>query len=364
MSVMSALQLNSPAPVYLLWGDDHQGRKAARLALRNAVLALAPGLEAFHHERFEGPYVADIEAVLASCRQVPLGAGRRLVELDQPEALAAQLRGGDGAKAKSNAIDALVAYLADPVTDTVLLLSSPGLSGTSKLVKAAKSAAPCIELRFAVATPKDAVAQLRQYASAAQWRLGRGVAERIIERVGPAPAAWKDALSQLAAQDPSRSIELELVESMLARTQSGDIFALTDALGRKDAAVALQLLGSYFVAGERNMESAMKLSAMLAWQLRRLMMVAADPGRTAAALGLKPFVHQRLREQSRRFAWSQLEGLHAGLVKLDKDLKGGSSVGYHSPMLLLQRWILEACDALPGVRPRASLPPRPSRGGS
>lgn len=355
VSEARVLRLSDPAPVYLLWGEDHQRRKSAVLALRNAVLAMAPGLEAFHHERFEGPYVAGVDAVLASCRQVPLGCGRRLVELDQPEALGAQLKGTDAsAKKKGGAMDALVAYLSDPVSSTVLLLSSPSLAGTSKLVKAAKAASACIEVRFAVAAAKDASADLARYARERGCKLGPGVAAAIIERVGAATAAWQDAVNQLAAQGGEGSIDRASVERVLARTQTGDIFALTDAVGRKDAATALKLLGPYFAAGEKNLELAMKLSAMLAWQLRRLMMVAAKPPRSPASLGMKPFVHQKLTEQARCFSWPQLVSLHAGLVKLDGDLKGGSPLGYHSPMLLLQRWVLEACDALPGARARAS----------
>lgn len=340
--------------VYLLWGDDHQQRKAAVKAVRSAVLQLAPGLEAFHHERFEGPYVPGIDAVLASCRQVPLGSGRRLVELDQPEALAAQLKNADGAKVKSQSIDALVAYLQDPVPSCVLLLSSSGLAGTSKLVKAAKASAHVIELRYSVAAPKDATAQLLRYAKEQGWRVDARVARAIVERVGAATAAWQDALGQLAVVQGQAPIDLASVARVLANTQTGDVFALTDAVARKDAAMALKLLAPYFAAGEKNIESAMKLSAMLAWQLRRLMMVAADPGRSAQALGLKPFVHQKLSQQARRFEWAQLVALHTGLVGLDRDLKGGSSLGQKSPALLLQRWVLEACDALPSARPRSA----------
>lgn len=353
------LRLSDPASVYLLWGDDHKQRKAAVLALRKAVLGLAPGLEAFHHERFEGPYISGMDPVLASCRQVPLGAGRRLVELDQPDALSTQLKGQDASKKKGEGIDALVQYLQDPVASTVLLLSSPTLTGTAKLVKAAKAADDCVEIRYAVAAPKDAVTDLTRYARARGWKLQAQVPQAIIDRVGAASAAWQDALQQLAALLPddapnSQTITLETVDKVLARTQTGDIFALTDAVGRKDAATALSLLGPYFASGEKNLESAMKLSAMLAWQLRRLMMVAADPKRPPSSLGFKPFVHQKLAQQARRFSWEQLLSLHAGLLRLDQDLKGGSSLGYHSPMLLLQRWVLEACDAMQGARPRAA----------
>lgn len=340
--------------VYLLWGDDHQRRKAAVLAVRKAVLALAPGLEAFHHERFEGPYVSGIDAVLASCRQVPLGSGKRLVELDQPESLAAQLKGGEGAKAKAQGMDALVAYLKAPVPSCVLLLSSASLAGTSKLVKAAKASEQAIELRYSVAAPKDASASLLRYARSQGWKVDPRVASAIVDRVGAATAAWQDALGQLVAIQGNAAIDIACVERVLANTQTGDIFALTDAVARKDAATALNLLGPYFAAGEKNLESAMKLSSMLAWQLRRLMMVAAKPGRSAQALGMKPFVHQKLAQQARRFRWEQLVALHAGLLRLDRDLKGGSSLGQKSPALLIQRWVLEACDALVGARVRGA----------
>jgi DNA polymerase III delta subunit len=91
---------------------------------------------------------------------------------------------------------------------------------------------------------------------------------------------------------------------------------------------------------------------MLLWQTRRLCTAAFahDPGR---ALNAKPFAVNKLRQQAARFDERRLRAAYAGLARLDADLKGGSKLAYESPYLALQRWVLDTCNALPGVDPRA-----------
>lgn len=371
------LGLDVPPAVILVWGADHHQRQEGVLAVRQAIFGEgAEGMEAFNYERFEGPYTASFSDIQRACHQAPMMVSRRLVELSGPEELGAQLRGkaaGEGGAKMSaaQAVEALLAYLEAPVDSTVLLLHSANLQGTSKLVKAIKKSAQAVEYRCELQKEADAAAMLVKLARARGLSLASGAAAEVIARVGTATAAWMDALDKLEAQlkEPPASqdgtgaggsvqrgpskVDRALVEREILRSTDENVFSLTDAVGRRDAAQALEILGRFYAQGEKGLDTAMRLSAMLLWQTRRLLAVAAKA--SPEDLGIKPFVFNKLRPQAQAIGVNRLMKMHRALLRLDQDLKGGSSLAYASPLISLQRWVLEACDALPGVPPRRGL---------
>ncbi|MCH9682979.1 MAG: hypothetical protein K0V04_16200, partial [Deltaproteobacteria bacterium] len=135
--------------VVLLYGSE-PAPMAARVAELRAVLLVA-GMEAFNHERFAGRDLEGLSPMLEACHQLPMMAERRLVELSDPETVG-KGRGGGG-KAM---IDALVKYIKDPNPSTVLLLTSSGIDGRSKLVTATKKVGT-VEKFEAIKRDDDAV---------------------------------------------------------------------------------------------------------------------------------------------------------------------------------------------------------------
>ena len=151
------------------------------------------------------------------------------------------------------------------------------------------------------------------------------------------------------AWTPAR-ITIADVEVMVARTREGNIFHLTDAVGRGDAAAALAALAQMFSAGEKETGVAMQVLAMLTRQIR--MIYTAKVGGPGAFGSMPSFVTRQFETQARGFSEARLRSAYAALVRLDSDLKGGSYVAYATPFMALQRWILDTCRALPGVDAR------------
>lgn len=350
------------APIYLLWGDEPVEIKAALARIREAVLrpgGVSTGMEAFNHEQFDAPYVLAAAEVLNSCEQVPMMAEHRLVELSSPEDFGKHKRAEDldGEQKplesrRDDAIAAIIAYFDEPNPRSVLVMTSTGLKGTTKLVKAAKKSRQVVERKFSPPGERDAVDALLEQAHGRQLALTRPGAAALVGAIGTSLTELVAALERAAAFADGAPVDREHVEAVVADTREAKVFDLTDAIGSGDHVRALEILARMFHTSEKDPGQAMRLLGMLLWQTRRLCTAAFahDPGR---ALNAKPFAVNKLRQQAARFDERRLRAAYAGLARLDADLKGGSKLAYESPYLALQRWVLDTCQALPAVDPRA-----------
>lgn len=346
---LTELEAGSPAPVYFFWGDDSGAIDHALREVRDAFsrppLGMA-GMESFNSERFDAAYTSTVARVLEACAQMPLGAAHRYVEVLQPENFASQLvRGQKSEDLQSSpveAIEALIAYMADPNPATTLVLCCPGIAGTTRFVKAAKKQPGVVEHRFVVPTAADASEELRRRAQHLGHEVESEAARAIIDAVGPARSDWDSALQRCIEHAGGRVVTLRDVQAVVARTREQDVFELTQAIADRDLPQALIVLDAAFGNSGGDTGTALRLHALLIWQLRRLLVAghSADPAR---AVGAPAFVAHRLQDQARRFGKAALCRAMRGLESLDGDLKGSSYIAGASPRMALQRWVLDTC---------------------
>ena len=349
--LLAALAAGNVAPVYVIYGNEPGPARKLIDAIRAQVLE--GGMEAFNHERFAGRELEAIGPVLDACAQLPVIAPRRLVELDDPEAVGKGRGANDATKASQ---DALIAYMKAPNPTTVLVLASSGIDGRSRLVTTGKKAGVVAKFEQ-IRRDQDAVAFLRDAASEAGISIDHDAAHDMVARVGTGQSGLLAALERasLFAGQGAR-VDKEAVGAVCGHTREAVIFDLTDAVGAGRRDQALAVLAHMFTetsAGEFG--AANQAMAMLIRQLRLVFTAKAaggSPQQITAAAGVPPFVAKKLAEQARGFDDARLRRAYAGLSKLDSDLKGGAFSATKSPYLALQRWILEVCDGLPGVAPR------------
>ncbi|MEM7158393.1 MAG: DNA polymerase III subunit delta [Myxococcota bacterium] len=336
------------APVYLLYGSEPAPMAARVAEVRGKVLV--DGMEAFNHERFAGRELDSISPVLEACQQLPMMAERRLVELSDPEA--AGKRGG-GTKAS---LDALVAYLKEPNPTTVLLLTSSGIDGRSRLVTATKKVG-IVEKFEALKRDGDAVAFVLEQAEKTETRIDRATAHQLVQLVGTGPSDLVHALERAAlhagADQPVRGSDLDAV---VGHTREAVIFELTDAFGMGDAPRALAVLARLF--HESSVPEIGQANQVLSMLIRQIRLVFAahsalqEGGSIEAVTGVPPFVARKLSDQARRFHPIRLRRAYAGLARFDRDLKGGAHSVVKAPYMALQRFIMDVCGALPQTSPR------------
>jgi len=348
MSALADIKAGKLRPVYLLYGSEHGPMRAVVEALRETVLD--PSFAAFNHERFVGRDLEGVGRVLEACAQVPVMGKHRLVELDEPEAI-----GKGRGTSDPKRLDELVDYVAKPISSTILVITSAGLDARSRLVTAAKKSG-VVEKCEGMRRNEDSAAFVAEHAAALGLAIDRDAIAALVERCGGSPSALAGALEQASLHAGAGArIGLRDVQAVVTDAREAVVFDLTDAVGLGRHERALAVLHRMLAQGEPGMAEIGPLLAMLARQLRLLMQThgaGLRPADVEAQLGVPSFVARKLVEQARGFSLPRLRRAFAALVRLDGDLKGGSFVGAKSPELLVERWILEACDALPGVARR------------
>lgn len=347
-SPLAKIKAGELAPVYVLYGAEHALIRVWIDAIR--VAAVDESFAAFNHERFAGRDLEGPGKVLEACMQVPLMAKRRLVELDEPEAI-----GKGRGPANPKLLDTLVAYLAAPNPSTVLVVTSAGIDARSRLVTAAKKTG-VVEKFEGLRRNDDALAFVQTQAQEVGIAIDSDAAGLIVERVGTSPSALAAALEQASLYaGVGVRVTCEHVAAVVTDSRDAVVFDLTDAVGMGRHERAIAVLRRMFSQGDRGMGEAVPLVGLLARQLRMLMLahgVGLRAAEVASAAGVPPFIASKLVEQARQFGPDRLRRAFAALVRLDGDLKGGSYVVNHAPELALERWILESCDALGAVARR------------
>lgn len=338
------------APVYVLYGDEPAAIRAILLALRRTLIppddATAQAMAAFNHERFDGADLKSATPVISACQQMPMLAAKRLVELANPDDIA---KSGAEEGSPAAAIDALIHYIAAPSPSTILVIHGSGIDGRSRLVNACKKGGYAHKFE-ALKKDEEAVQFILGEARARRRTIAREAATMLVSAVGTGRSELLGALDQAMLHAGEGPIGVADVEAMVARTREGNIFQLTDAVGRGDHRAALVVLAQMFSAGEKDTGVALQILAMLTRQIRLIFTVKTSG--TQALGNMPPFIARGYESQARGFTEPRLRTAYASLVRLDHDLKGGSHAAYASPMMALQRWILDTCRALPGVDAR------------
>ncbi|MCA9661142.1 MAG: DNA polymerase III subunit delta [Myxococcales bacterium] len=358
-ALVRAIKKGDLASVYLLYGDEPAAIREVVDAIREAIIpakdATAQSMAAFNHERFDGGDVRSASQILEACAQMPMLAPRRLVELSNPDDLGKGGRSEDGpSSTKEKAIDALAGYIKAPSPSTVLVISGAGIDGRSKLVTTAKKAKGAVAQKFEALRDDDDACRLAiAEARSRRRRLSDEAAHALVSAVGTGRTELLEGLDRVLLFAGEReNVGVDDVHAVIAQTREVDIFAITDAVGRGDHEAALTLLAQIFAAGEKDTGLAHRLFALLTRQIRLVMSAKAHEGHYHQVADVPPFLVRKVEAQARGFTMERLRAAYAGLARLDFDLKGGSHIAYASPYLALQRWILETCDALPGVDAR------------
>jgi len=149
----------------------------------------------------------------------------------------------------------------------------------------------------------------------------------LVEAVGTSLAELDKALDKLdlymGAQDPSRTIEVEMIHEIIAQTKINSVFELTDALGDKRAEDALKILDKMMLMGE----SAIMINQMVARHFRILLKLKdpsvrnAGSSERAKAAGVSPYFLKDYQRHADKFSGPQLRQIMAELLITDMALK-------------------------------------------
>lgn len=149
--------------------------------------------------------------------------------------------------------------------------------------------------------------------------------------------------AELTARHPLAKLQPEATVERFAGRDGPPVkpFALTDALGRREAGAALTAAHEQFMAGREPFE----VLSLISWQVQRWVAVKrlAGAGQGALAisgfLNLKPWQVERLSAETARWTLPALEGQLRRVWRCEADVKTGRAV----PQPAVEALIVELC---------------------
>ena len=325
--MLAAIGRGEIDPVYCLQGAERFLIDRCLGALRSAVLG-AGGGGGLNHDVFELKE-SGLEAALAAARTLPMFAKRRLVVG----------RGID--QLKSDELDDLPAYVADPNPSTVLVLTAEKIDGRLKPFVALRKAGFVHE--FPRLRDRELPSWIAREATARKIAIDSDGAQALAEAAGPDLGRLAQALEQLALYvGQGGRIRRADVEELVAETRERGVFELTKAIGEGNTAKALGLLGNMLA----NREPPLRLQFMLVRQLRQIWrakeLAATNLSRNeiAAAVGIAPFFLDDVLVPARRMSVAALERSFRRLYQSDRTLKSARI----DPDLFIARLVRQLAD--------------------
>ena len=303
-----------PLAAYLVRGDDPVLRaEAARSLVRELVGGGDAGLVVEEHEPdAEAP---DMSAIADAAATPPFLTDRRVIVVREVGAYG------------SEAIRPLLAYLADPLPTTSLVLVAGGGRGPlpPALVKAVKDVGRVVEAG-PPRTARERTSWLAEHLKGAPVRLDPAAAKVVEQHLGEDLGRLANLVEALAAAYGSGArLGPDEVEPFLGEAGAIAPWHLTDAIDRGDMAAAIEALHRMTGAGERH---PLQLMATLAAHYGRLLRLDGagvdDDAGAAAVLGIKgsTFPAQKARRAADRLGHDGIVTAIGLLAAADVDLRG------------------------------------------
>ena len=332
-------------PVYLVLGEERLLVDRVVTALREA--AGKDGIAGFNEDKFTAGE-SKIEAVINAARMIPMMAKRRFVMvrgLDRWE----KKEGDDDAPAPTkkgkielSPLDELAEYAKDPPPSTVMVLVSTKLHGQRRLVTAAKKGGFLVSCE-----PLSREALPRWIENAARekgHRIAPDVADMLAEIAGPELGYVEDAVERLSLYvGPGAPITEDAVAAGVTRVRQSSVWALVDALGRRNLATALTILADVFDPRD----GGLKLLGAVAWSVRQLMKfdsamrAGLDPREAALKAGMSPFKGNDTARTVKALSPGTLPAWLRLLAETDLALKSSR----RTAQAILETMLIEMCKA-------------------
>lgn len=341
------------ADLLLLHGDDG-------FQLDAAVDRFAAGLGVVERSELVAERRPDegvIERAAMEAASIPLFGGRHLVVLRQP--LQAVGGGGPALERLVRLIDALPPGGALALVE---LRSSRDVGKAppilARLVEAVRSRGGSV-VEHAAPRRRELAGWISAHASGVGLEIEPRAAAVLAERIGG--AIWEgdiergeqtrvadSELRKLATYAGDRPIRVGDVEALTADTRPSSIFAITNAIERRERAAAAEAVERALREGQPVLLIMATLQLRISDLIvtRDLLARRVPPEQIARRLG-RPSMRnaQRLAEAARRYSGAELEAMLRGLLEVDVTIKTNSA----DPAAALTAWLGEF--VLAGARP-------------
>lgn len=283
----------------------------------------------FNYSVFHGRETP-VEVILDTARTFPVFSPRRLVLVKEAQEISAA------------ALDAFLPYLADAAPETVLLFTADKIDARRKFFLEFKKHGALVE--FKRLYDNQIPAFVREQAQSAGRNLTEDAMALFCRRVGNNLQEVHGELNKLFSYLGERTlVDAADVAAVVSDTRIDSIFDLTNALGQRDAATALRLLGRLLDEGTVPLVilTMMTRHFRQMWKARELLDQGMPTRDLARRLSINPYFLDSLVGQARRFPPARYRQVFDQLLDTDLALK---SSGSH-PSALLEKLVLDIAAA-------------------
>ena len=297
--------------VYILHGDDEVGLKDFVAVMRDKLGDAATA--DLNTTRLEG--ALDMAALQNAVRAVPFLAPRRLV------ILSGMLGSVRVQKVRQDLKDLFGNIHA---TTALVIEEKSALKSNHWLLNWAKTRGDEVyEKRMDLPKGGALVRWVRDRAAGFGGEITHEAAFHLVQMIGDDNRSAENELKKLLAYaNYERPVDVDDVELLVAPVEEGDIFAMVDAIGAKNARTALTML--HRLLSERE---ALSLLGMIIRQFRLIIQYKALSGQSKGAIAKRLKIHEfvagKLAAQSRNYSMQDLEEIYEKLVATDERIKTG-----------------------------------------
>ena len=291
-------------PIYVLHSEHPILIERTISGIRDQVVP--PAARGFNYDVVEGK--ASASRIISLAQTLPMMAASRMVFVR------------DLAGMPADDTEAMLAYLAKPNPSTVIVALA------SKIDKRMKLYAQLSKKGWlhVLEAPRQVAPWVRAEAQARGVKFDGNAINRLVDAVGGDLSRLALAVEQLGLYAGERPVTSDDVDDLIADTRERSVFELTDAIGAADRGRALLAVAS--LCDQR--ESAVGVVVMLARHIRQLSVLhtlrQSDVPRPqwAQAIGVPPFVVDKLSAQARSYSPEALALATQRLATVDRALKG------------------------------------------
>jgi DNA polymerase III subunit delta len=293
----------------LLHGQESYLIERAERAVRRAVLENDP--DDFNDDRFVGKQ-ADATQIVAAATTLPVFAAKRLVTVREAHLLPVSEQ------------DALLAYLKDPAPETCLLLVADKIDNRRKFFQQCKKVGLVVECK--PPSDRELPTYVRTFLAEHDLSITADALILFCAIVGTSLHELFGELEKLRTYLGGRDlIDVADIKAVISRGRGESIFAIGNAVGRRDAGQSLALCRQLLSAGE----APLKILALVVrhfrqlWKIKELQAQNSSQKEIAAGAGVPFFVLNAMLAQVRSYTRQEL--LHAYELFLETDLAMKSS---------------------------------------
>jgi DNA polymerase-3 subunit delta len=304
---------------YVFHGPDELSRTEALAKLREQMGD--PSLADLNTSVLDGESLtlADLQQV---CNSLPFMSDRRLVIVHNY-----LTRLGSGLKRDGGALDALVDYLPTmPDCARLIFVEADTLPKSHPVLKLAGKHKKGHIHTFDGPGRGEVAGWVMRRAEAKGASIERPAAEALAMAVGDDLRLLDSELEKLALYTGGeRPVTAEDVDLLVPYAGTANVFAMVDAIGRRDGRTALNMLHKLL---DEN-AAPLYLLSMIVRQFRILIQVKelSAQGLAASTIAkrakLHPFVAEKAQRQAMNFSIGQLERIYAKLLETDLVIKTG-----------------------------------------